>query len=117
MAICIHCEKEPAAPDRVRCQPCLDRNAAAARRYQRRKRVQGLCMACTEPALPGSPRCRRHQRQNAVHARRVRSKRRADGRCQDCGDPLPDRWEYAKCGACLADLQMYHCTGTRTFLR
>ena len=53
-----HCRRRPAAPDRRRCWPCLDRAAANARARYARLAATGACTHCgRRPSMPGESRC------------------------------------------------------------
>ena len=55
---CNHCRRRPAAPERKRCRPCLDRAASNARARYARLAVTGACTRCgRRPSLPGESGC------------------------------------------------------------
>lgn len=72
MGICPHCKKNKAAPNRVRCEECLARNAESAARQHEKNR----------------------QKTVRDYARERRERVKADGKCIWCGSPLS---QYSKC--------------------
>lgn len=63
---CRNC-KEPAAPNKARCQKHLDYHRAYNRRYQgvrKEKKRAGICYDCNQPAVPGKTRCEDHLSRN-----------------------------------------------------
>ncbi len=55
---CNHCRRRPAAPDRTRCRPCLDKAAANSRKRYARLAAKAACTRCgRRRAMPGESRC------------------------------------------------------------
>ena len=55
---CNHCRRRPAAPERTRCRPCLDKAAENSRKRYARLAANASCTRCGRcPSLPGESRC------------------------------------------------------------
>ena len=55
---CNHCRRRPAAPERTRCRPCLDKAAANSRKRYATLAAKASCTRCgRRRAMPGESRC------------------------------------------------------------
>ena len=55
---CNHCRRRPAAPDRRRCRPCLDKAASNSRKRYARLAAKATCTHCgRRPSMAGESRC------------------------------------------------------------
>ena len=52
---CNHCRRRPAAPDRTRCRPCLDKAAANSRKRYARLAAKAACTRCGLCVVPHNP--------------------------------------------------------------
>ena len=69
---CNHCRRRPAAPDRRRCRPCLDKAAANSRKRYARLAARAACTRCGQrPPCPAN---------RAVPPARTRRRNRGRGR-------------------------------------
>jgi hypothetical protein len=95
--LCVVCGRQPAAPDRVRCQPCHEKYLAWQQANRKSKRNDTVC-ACGKPPRAGATTCEGcylyHRNYNRKRANRTRS----DGLCVRCGDrPELGKKSCAKC--------------------
>ena len=55
---CNHCRRRPAATDRKRCRPCLDKAASNSRKRYARLSATATCTRCgRRPSMAGESRC------------------------------------------------------------
>ena len=102
--LCPKCGKRPPAPERSRCGPCLEKDAAAGRARDARLRAAG--MPRRDPGKARIAERRRRERQIAG--------RRAAGLCPECGKapPAPGRTVCEPCGeAQRADARARYAKG------
>ncbi len=60
---CNHCRRRPAAPDRKRCRPCLEKAASNSRKRYARLAAKAACTRCGRrrvspgqaDGIPGAP--------------------------------------------------------------
>lgn len=81
--LCVQCGV-PAAPDRVRCRPCLAKQTASSvreakspaakarknawcRADRQRRSKEGRCQKCPRPALPGKTLCATHHDAQVIY--------------------------------------------------
>ena len=68
IGICVQCKKENAAPNRVRCEVCLEQNLST---QEKRRRVGTYKIS-----------------DRRLYNKNFREKRKAEGLCIDCGKPI-----------------------------
>lgn len=116
IGICVQCKKETAAPNRVRCEVCLEQNLATQEKRRRlgtykvtdrreysklireKRREAGLCIYCGKPVCSQSKafciNCRiKNQERNEKRKSGIdRSERKQYGLCYICGKAaMPDK--------------------------
>lgn len=101
--ICPTCGQRKAAPNRVRCDRCLEKNADRShkrrtpeeqRAYREEHKAKGLCIECNRPLARDSKcycidhltraRRKREERRDGI----TREERPAYGLCYRCGKPI-----------------------------
>ena len=92
LGLCTQCGRNPAAPDRRRCEPCLEKHRAADRESYRRARAAGRPYGGKNPS-------RKRKASRAASERRRKSRRDA-GMCARCGRRPPVEGS-AVCEPCL----------------
>ena len=78
---CVQCGRNPAAPDRRRCEPCLEKRRASDRAKYATGKAAGLKYGGADPI-------RKRQASRAASKRRKDSRREA-GMCTRCGERPP----------------------------
>lgn len=101
--VCTQCGRNPAAPGRRRCEPCLEKQRAADRASYRRARAAGKPYGGKDP--------RKKRKAGRAASRKRRNSRRDAGLCTRCGRNPPVEGGLA-CEPCLvskrdADRELY----------
>ena len=109
VGLCTKCGRQPQAPNRRMCAPCLKYEREKWHEKATARRAKGLCANCgKQPARPERSECTECAARSAARYDRKKGRERvskrywsrvAAGLCAKCGkmDPLPGRRNCAPC--------------------
>ena len=81
LGLCTQCGRIPAAPDRRRCEPCLEKRREADRESYHRARIDGKAYGGRDP--------QRKREASRAASRKRKDSRRDAGMCTRCGQRPP----------------------------